>query len=214
MVFENGEDSVDLIATFGIDREECLTKEQARHFDPAAPISSAFMRTCQRLHQESTGVFDAALQAYWDKQFLIKITSHKSRLFAWDSLYARPMSFCLPRIKHLIVQLDKGALHIKLVVCKKSCDDWRIHFVNDSTFQDPRVQAWIEQKCKDALSPWLVYNSQLESKSEDSSYGTLAHSELFFMVEQMSLCLHQEGIIANVTRDSPAAQMRVLGFAL
>lgn len=65
----NEVESIDLASAFAHERDEDPYSDLA----VAVPPSSTLMRSCQKIWQESKGIFATLFQAYWDKEFVVNM---------------------------------------------------------------------------------------------------------------------------------------------
>ena len=71
LVFENGNDIVDIIDAFMPSTNNKVSPATNLRKATAAPPSSALLRCCQRIHSECKGTFDEATRRYWKKVFTL-----------------------------------------------------------------------------------------------------------------------------------------------
>lgn len=145
MAFDCEVQSIDVAATFdlgmtSVHSRDCLVASRTR--SAAAPPSTALLRSCEKLHYESVGIFKAALQAYWHKDFVVILQGRELNPTS-DKICSIPDKY-LARIRRFVFVVEHDAMRM-VITLTWSTESWHAQISDQCSFQDPATFAAVDK---------------------------------------------------------------------
>lgn len=151
--------------------------------DNAALPSPALLCTCQQIHQESSGIFTAAIEAYFEKKFEIDL--HGSAGYP-DTYIIRTPDIYLARIHKLNFLLESGNLRVEVTAKKVhvGCGLWNFKIAHQSPYADSNAYAKLEEIYKSLCPPSYARPALIPMR------GSMNQIELDSLLHY---CQHEQG---------------------
>lgn len=147
----------------------------------ARPPSSALVRSCRKLHEETKRVFAAAYRKYWDKSFIVDLrrVDHLLDIIkyvptAWIDKYILSVKTGTPNSTEVVLSRFGGGWHAKvtktsniilsnaLISHTNTCIGW----LRRNMLSDGYVKRWLQSgHTRFYTSPWEWIKSDVVAKS-------------------------------------------------
>lgn len=187
MAFDCEVDSIDLAATFDLGMTSVHNRDHlvaSRTRSAAAPPSTALLRSCQKLHYESVGIFKASLQAYWHKDFVF-ILQGRERNATSNKICSIPNKY-LARIRRFVFVVEHDAMRM-VITLTWSAEIWHAQISNQCSFQDPGTFVAVDKTFQ-----LFVKSSDLPLDGSPTGYKLFQMSNTLDMASEWSI-LHFSG---------------------